>query len=255
MFRGQGTRTVNTEDDLLIDRLRAAWQAPAVGPPPADHPDPEKIWDAAAGRLAPEVTARLVDHLALCAECAEEWRLALALEREKLDDTAGSGTVVPLPLRPARSSWWDPRWAAAAALLVGALGFAVFLPKSPPADDPGYRGTGDRPVPDASSPAAPSATGSFIESLVRDNAPVTRKGFKLAWKPVQGAVSYDLSIRTSGLDTVVQVSGLTATEYEVPAEKLTKLRPASHLVWQVEAVFPDGTRSPRPPTFRLTLEE
>lgn len=238
MFRGQGTRTVNTEDDLLIDRLRAAWQAPAVGPPPPDHPDPEKIWDAAAGRLAPEVTARLVDHLALCADCAEEWRLALALEREKLDDTVGSGTVVPLPLRPARSSWWDPRWAAA-ALLVGALGFAVFLPKSPPADDPGYRGTG----------------AMQIESLVRDNAPVTRKGFKLAWKPVPRAVSYDLSIRTSGLDSVLQVTGLTATEYEVPAEKLTKLRPASHLVWQVEAVFSDGTRSPRPPTFRLTLEE
>lgn len=249
---------MNTEDDLLIDRLRDAWKAPAAGPPLPEHPEPEKIWDAAAGRLAPEVTARLVDHLALCADCAEEWRLALALEREKLDDTAGSGTVVPLPLRPARSTWWDPRWAAAAALLVGALGFAVFLPKSPPTDGPGYRGVGDPPVPTAPSPEVPDyrgPAGSLIESLVRDNAPVTRKGFKLAWKPVPQAVSYDLSIRTSGLDTVVQVTGLTATEYEVPAEKLTKLRPASHLVWQVEAVFSDGTRSPRPPTFRLTLEE
>jgi hypothetical protein len=231
---------VNTQnDDLLIDRFRDAWKAPAAGPPPPDHPETEAIWDAATGRLDAEATAQVVDHLAQCSDCAEEWRLALALDKERLGEPAPSGTVVPLPLRPGRSTWWDPRWAAAAALVVAAIGLTVFLPKSPTGDSVAYRGT-DRPQ---------------IESLVRDNAPVTRAGFKLEWKPVPRAVTYDLVLQTSGLDEVLRVTGLTKPEYDVPKEKLEPLRPASHLVWQVEAVFPDGTRSPRPATFRLTLVE
>lgn len=228
----------SANEDLLIDRLRDAWKAPAAGPPPPDHPEPEKIWDAVAGRLSPESTARVVDHVAICAECAEEWRLALALEREKLDETQPPGKVVPLTPKPARSRFWDPRWAAAAALVVGAIGVAVFLPSSQPGET-AYRGSENRRV----------------ESLVRDNAPVTKAGFKLAWKPVPGAVSYDLVITTTGLDEVLEVTGLTKPEYDVPPEKLTELRPASHLRWQVEPVFADGTRPARSETFRLTLAE
>lgn len=237
MFRGQGTRTVNTNEDLLTDRLRTAWQAPAAGPPLPDHPAAEKIWDAVAGRLAPEAISRVVDHVALCAECAEEWRLAMVLEREKLDETAPPGTVIPMPLRPARATWWDPRWAAAAALVVGAIGLSVFLPKS--GQESPYRG----------------GEAVKVESLVRDNAPVTRAGFKLQWKPVPGAVSYDLALKNSNLKIIFSVTGLTQPEYDVPAEKLTSVPPATHLLWQVVPVFADGTKPSSTMPFRLTLVE
>ncbi len=63
----------------------------------------------------------------------------------------------------------------------------------------------------------------------------------LRWSPLPGAVSYDVQVSTEDLRALATAKGLTATEYRVPESALAGLPSASRLLWQVDAVRPDGT--------------
>lgn len=210
--------------DEEVSRLRAAFAAPVSGPWSAGAcPDPDRIWEAVRGELPPEEIRDIVDHVAVCASCAEDWRIAKEFEKES------QAVVHPFPV-PRFQPWIA---AAAAALVLTVGGVAVFRQAPKPAE---YRG-GE----------------TAVEALVPPDAVLPRQSFVLAWKPVPGAESYDLLVSTGELDTIASPKGLTTTEYQVPADALANLPAATPIHWMVTAVFPDGRREPSQ-TFRATLD-
>jgi hypothetical protein len=208
------------KDDEEISRLRAAFTAPA--PPAGSCPEPDRIWEAVRGELPPEEVREIVDHVAVCASCAEDWRIAVAFEKESL--------AVVRPFPPRRFQPWI---AAAAAALVMTVG-GVYVRQTVKPDPPVYRGEESR-----------------IES--RTPASLPRQSCVLQWSPVPDAEAYDLLATTAELETVADPKGLTTTQYQVPASALADLPAAAQLHWRVTAVFPDGGRK-QSPTFTTALE-
>jgi hypothetical protein len=213
--------------DNKISRLRAAFTAP--GPPTGSCPEPDRIWEAVRGELPPEEVREIVDHVAVCASCAEDWRIAMEFEKESEASREKDTVVRPFPARR-----FQPWIAAAAAALVLTLG-GVYLEQT------------RKPVP----PAEYRGEESGIESRTQENLP--RQSFVLRWSPIPDAESYDLLVTTAELDTIADPKGLTTTQYQVPASALANLSAAAQLHWRVTAIFPDGGRK-QSPTFTTALE-
>lgn len=71
---------VTLDDD---DTLRFWFASALAGAGAAEGcPAPERLVDAADGRLAPDDAAVVVDHVGACPVCAEGWRL-LVLDRRR----------------------------------------------------------------------------------------------------------------------------------------------------------------------------
>lgn len=212
--------------DDEVSRLRAAFATPVPAAWAGTCPDPDRIWEAVRGELPPEEVREIVDHVAVCASCAEDWRIAVAFEKESARQDKVP-VVRPFPVR--RFQPWIA--AAAAALVLTVVG--VIKPWKPD-PDPGYRGA-----------------GSAIHSLAGETRP--SQSFVLSWTPVEGAESYDLLVTTAELQTVADPKGLATAQYQVPASALAALPPAARLHWRVTAVFPDGQRK-QSQTFTTALE-
>lgn len=217
------------DDDL--SGLRAAFTTPAGAVPAAwttgSCPEPDRIWQAVRGELAPEEVRDVVDHVALCASCAEDWRIAVEFEKESARQEKRTA-VRPFPARR-----FQPWMAAAAAALVLTVG-GVYVRQAmnpPPAE---YRGE-----------------ETEIRPLAGETRP--RQAFVLSWTPVEGAESYDLLVTTAELATVADPKGLTTAQYQVPARALANLPVGAQLHWRVTAVFPDGGRR-QSPTFTTVLQ-
>jgi len=209
--------------------LREAFQARTGGPPPGTAcPDPGRIYDAARGVLPSGATREVVEHVALCPDCAEAWRLAAAFEEE-----AGAGEEpAPVTARPA----WRPRLVAVAATLVAAALAAglwwsvVTVPEQAPV----YRAAGE----------------AEIVSLLPEGEPLDRDAPVLRWQFVPEAApegtTYDLLVSTDALEPVAEATELDERRYELPQEALTDLPPGAQLLWRVEATTPDGRRITSP---------
>lgn len=214
------------DDDL--SGLRAAFTTPdPTSQSLAGCPEPDRIWEAVRGELPPEEIRDIVDHVAVCASCAEDWRIAVEFEKEsaRRENTA---VVRPFPAR--RFQPWIAAAAAAVVLTVGGV-YVRQITRPVPAE---YRGE-----------------ETEIRSLAGEARP--RQGFLLSWTPVEGAESYDLLVTTAELATVADPKGLTAAQYHVPASVLADLPAGAQLHWRVTAVFPDGGRR-QSPTFTTALQ-
>jgi hypothetical protein len=213
--------------DEEISRLRVAFTAPSPSAwSPGTCLEPDRIWEAVRGKLPPEEIREIVDHVAVCASCAEDWRIAVAFEKESRSRSQEREAVVrPFPVRRLQ-----PWIAAAAAALVLSVGGIYYQQTQKPVAPPEYRGE-----------------ESKIES--RTAATLSRQSCVLRWTPVQGAESYDLLVTTDDLlSTIADAKGLTRPEYLIPPADLTGLPPASQLYWRVTATFPDGGHQ-QSPTF------
>lgn len=209
------------DDDL--SGLRAAFATPDPAAwTTGGCPEPDRIWQAVRGELPPEEARDVVDHVALCASCAEDWRIAVELEKES------AAVVRPFPAR--RFQTWITAVAAALVLTVGGI-YVRETMKPVPAE---YRGE-----------------ETEIRSLAGET--LSRQAFLLHWTPVEGAESYDLLVTTAELATVADPKGLTAALYQVPASALADLPAGAQLHWRVTAVFPDGGRK-QSPTFTTALK-
>jgi len=238
-----------------IARLREAFAAdcdePAPGSVPssgeAPCPAPERIWDALDGALGPEELREVVDHVAVCPACAEEWRLAAAFRDELSDEAAGaeeSDPSEPADLAAARGRRLQVRsWLAAAAVAVLALGVGgVWWSTS----RPGAPGTTKAPV-------YRQGTEQTIESLLQEDRPLPRDQAVLRWTPGPDGSTYDVLVSTEDLTAVADATGLTEARYRIPADALEDLPAGTELLWQVEAVTSDG-RQLASPTFVARLE-
>jgi hypothetical protein len=221
------------QDAQQLARLRAAFAAPGPTPDPNSCPSPETLWSAVRAELPPRQMREVVEHIALCPACAEDWRLAAELNRQE----EAAATVKPGKVLQGRFRQWRPL-AAAAALAAGLL-VAVGL----------YRTgeLGPRP------PIYREAQHAGIRSLLPAGQALPRQAALLRWSPVAGATSYDVQVSTEDLQTVVTARGQTAPELRIPASALSKLPPGARLLWQVDAVRPDGSHETSP-TFTTPLQ-
>lgn len=228
---------MTTNDELV--RLRKAF-AVSVGPAPEPEacPPSDRIWLAVRGELPPDEFREIVDHVATCHACAEDWRIAMAFEEE-----SRAGIVVAPPATRSRSvvARFRPWLAAAAVILVSVVGLQLQGPK--PTD----------PKPTDPKPSFRSAQGegTTVGAILPKDAPRLRRQFVLPWKPVPGATSYNIKVSTSTLTPLFEAD-VTSTRLQVPESALANLRSGDRVLWIVTPVFPDGSR-PQGTTFQSIL--
>lgn len=212
--------------DEEIEVLRRAFTAPGgTAPQPADCPAPETIWAAVHGELPPGPLRDVIDHTATCPACAEEWRLAVEMERE--EESAGSA-VAP-PRRPRRWARLAPYLAAAAAVLLLVIG----LPRMKHPGEPILRG----PKP--------------VVSQLDEGQELPRSHCLLRWSGPAGA-TYAVEVHTQVGEPVAREQDLAATQYLVPESALAAISTGTRLEWQVTATLPgEAPRRSKPSTFLL----
>jgi hypothetical protein len=202
-----------------ISRWRAAFAESGPAPDPASCPTAETLWSAVRGELSAREMSDVVDHVAACAACAEDWRLAAEINRQEERAAIGPGKVIP-----GRFGRWRPL--AAAAALAACLAIAVGVYRAnQPAQEPTYR----------------EAQHAGIRSLLPQGQALPREAAVLRWSPLAGATSYDVEVSTEDLRPVAAAKGQTAAEYHIPESALAGLPAGSRLLWRVDAVRPDGS--------------
>lgn len=214
---------MSTQDPELT-RLRSAFASLAEDAVPGPAcPHPERIWLAV--RREAELPAADVRELALhtaeCPSCAESWRLAGELLAAEADQR---------PRAVGRIRRWGGALPLAAAVAAVALAGVVIQHHGRGSVEPGYR----------------DPRGGGMRALMAEDAPLPRAACVLRWSPVAEGARYDLRVATSTLAVVYRARGLAVTEHQVPAEALAGLPSGSRLIWQVEAVAPDGMRTASP---------
>jgi hypothetical protein len=205
--------------DEADERLRAAFRAREPSDGGGEHPSGDHLWSAVRGELPAAERRRIVDHTAACATCAEAWRVAVEMNPQGIPAAAPA-------TRPRAAMPWLAPLAAAAALAV-ALGAAFWPGRVAAPDGPGYRG---------GNPAE-------VQSLVADGEELPREDFRLRWSAGPEGSRYDLRVTSEALEVLVDASDLAETSYVVPPSALTPVPPGGRVLWRVEVVAPDATRT------------
>jgi anti-sigma factor ChrR (cupin superfamily) len=207
------------EEGELARMRRAFASLSQPAPEPAACPAPEKIWEAVRGELQPAQTREIVTHMAACPACAEDWRLAVAMQRP---ETASK--VIHASERftfGQRLRNWGLAAAAVLALAVVGVQWSQNATQQP-----GYRGN--------------EAT---IQSLVEEGNALPRQQFLLRWSaPETPGATYDVEVSTEDLRVVASGDDLREPRFLVPAHALAGLPPGARLLWKVDAELPEGGR-------------
>jgi len=217
---------MTTMDDQELTSLRQAFAAPLDQTGPAPHLEPETIWDGVHGKLPADAMRESVQHVATCAPCAEEWRLARTLKTLGEEQEQQTATPLPAPLRftPRQRQWRNWGLAAAAALALSVIGVQWF--QTPPE----YRGD-----------------QAGVHSQVTDGKALPRERFLLKWSvPAPAGATYGVQVSTEDLRVVASAEGLKTPEYQVPASALAGLPPGAKLFWKIDADLPSGSRLTSP---------
>jgi len=191
-------------------------------------PDSNRIWSAVRGELAPKEFGRIADHAAACAVCALAWQLA-----------ENGSTEIGRPLIKSNSRPWRAWYGVAAAMLVAAVALAIQFRESdqaPVTSPPEYRA----PVEEA------------VRSELPEGAALPRNDCTLRWSGPEGA-TFNIKVADENFQAVYRETGLTGSTFTIPPDALQGLPAGGVIVWQVEAVLPDGTRK-LSRTFRMTIE-
>jgi len=180
----------------------------------AECPDPERFWEAQQADMPVAERQELVEHTTNCPACAEAWRLAHAMGA--MEERA------PQPVY----SWHVRTLVAAAAVLFCIAGLWALYPTSEPAGEPVYR----------------SSREMEIRSLIPENRVLPRTSFRLAWSPGAAETTYSLLVSTETFTKLFSATNLEHPECTIPPDNLEGLSPGSRILWQVEALTPQGRR-------------
>lgn len=202
-----------TRDDEDIMRLRKAFAEPAIEI--EGCPEPDRIWSAVRGELPADELRETLEHVALCASCAEDWRIAMAFEEE-----ARKGELAPVVLFHRYRPWVA---AAAAALVLTVVGIRIRDIQGPDRNEPQWRGA-----------------ETEIQPAISRGTPLQRRACVLAWKPVEGAESYNLAVTTDTLIVIANQTGLTTSSYRIPPGDLARFPAGTMLQWTVTAYDAEG---------------
>jgi len=195
-------------------RLRESFATLPQGPVAHDGcPAPDRLWAAARGELARDERLAVLDHTTACAECALAWRLA--------------GELVDAPARVSRKPRAvGVRWlVAAAALVIAVAGLQVLRePRLPPV----YRAPMD----------------AAVTSRLERDSQLPIEEFRLAWTPGPEGARCDVRVSDEDLAVVHRAIGVAATEVTVPPRAFDSFANGDRVLWQVDAVLPDGRPLP-----------
>lgn len=225
-----------TLDDETTATYREAFAATEGAPRPETCPPPDRLWVARRGELSPHETRNVVEHLAECADCAADWRLAGAVDEE----TASSLPAAAPSTRPARSGRLLAMAAGVVAMLAGAgLWYSV---------------GNDLDLAPGEAPVYRQAAEQAIASRVAADDPLPRGAAVLSWSEVEGeGIRYNLLVSTAEFSPVAEAQGLEEPRYTIPEENLAAFPSGTELRWLVEAVTADGERIASP-TFTTPIE-
>jgi hypothetical protein len=202
---------------------------PPEGMDTTDCPDPEQVWSAVRGDLPPDEFGDIADHAATCPLCSLAWQLG-----EKGSDAIGRPEV-PRAGKPWRA-WYG---LAAAAVLVMAAALVMQ-----------FRGAEIGPV--TSPPEYRAPVEETVMSSLPEDAVLSREDCTLRWSGPDGAL-FNIQIASAGYEILYRETGLTGTMFTIPATVIETIPPGGAILWQVEAVLPDGTTQSSK-TFQVTLE-
>ncbi|MDP9121214.1 MAG: zf-HC2 domain-containing protein, partial [Acidobacteriota bacterium] len=177
-----------------------------------------RLCEAADGKLTPEETGRVLDHIALCPSCTLDWRLAVELGRLALWPAETTPPPLRWPDRPGFKRWLP--LAAAAALALCLL---------PPHSSP--------PPPERPRPAGIERGGGGIVPEGAGRLP--RDNFDLRWKGTDGA-TYQLQLRSGGRIIPGPSWELTVPRYRIPPSELASLSSNDKVCWKVTALRPNA---------------
>lgn len=215
------------------DELRAAFAARPDAPQGDACPTPDALLAAFAGEAPRAARRAVVAHLATCAACAADWRLAHLLLPGVAGEAAQGEEPEPAPV--VRGPWLRPALLAVAAALCVALGVGLW-PRLTSRVTPGYRDAG----------------GLALRALVADGAPLPRDAFRLRWAFAEAGARYAVTVSDEALEPLAEARDLEPAEFVVPPGALGARPDGALLLWQVEARLPDG-RQVRSSTFRVRI--
>jgi hypothetical protein len=207
-------------NDGEIENLRRAFTAPGgTAPRPEDCPPAETLWAAVHGELPPGALRDVVDHIATCPACAEDWRLAVEVEREATATAeVAAGRAASPVLYPRRWLRLAPLLAAAAAIVALVVG----LPLVHHENEPTYRGGPQK-----------------VASQVVEGQELPRDHCLLLWSGPKDA-TYEIEVDSLTGDRLFSKRGLKVLSYEVPKSCFNGVRPGTRLEWRVTATPPRG---------------
>jgi hypothetical protein len=217
-----------------VARLRR-WFALRNGRGPQDMPcpEPDELWAAVHKELPPDQVHRIVDHLAVCPVCAEDWRLAAHV--------GGQATVEALRAMPTREVALHRRphhfqkGLAAAVLLAAAASIPVttwWVHRS--------------------ETTVRSATTYTIRAEQPAGEALAREEPVLRWTAGPPGTVYNVEVM-AGIDTVASEHRLATAELTLDAATVAALATGSVLQWNVIATLPSGSEV-ESATFEAKLE-
>jgi hypothetical protein len=210
---------VSAQEPIDVARLREAFASlTGEGPHPVDA---ERVFDAVHGRGTPEERQAVVDELLMSPAAAQAWRLA----HEMAVETTTRTWMVPRT--------WTWMSVAAAAVLVVGLGWQTI--SSPPPEEPAYRRV---------------ETRTMASALPRE-AVLSRANPVLRWTGIDGA-KYRVTVLTTDLEVLEESAELAVPEHFLSERTLERLRPGTHVFWQVQARLP-GEAVVVSPTFSIRV--
>jgi hypothetical protein len=194
-------------------RLREHYLDPAPGiTGPGNCPPDDTALKLVLGELSRSAAREFSDHAGMCPTCAAAWRLARAWADE-----------IPRSRPEGRRRFGVYALAAAAVL---ALAF-VLLPSGP----------------ELLSPIMRSPEIAAARSLLEDDAALSVNEAVLRWSAGPDGARYEVRVTDTALRAVAGPVTVSGTEYRVPVESLADLADGERILWQVETVLPDGSRS------------
>ncbi len=217
---------MNLEDEELTKLRRAFASVSQPAPAPETCPAPERIWAAVHGELTPDEVEQIVEHTVVCSSCAEDWRLARALQApEPVVSTA------PAPGAVVRYGPWQRvrtfALAAAAALAVAVVGVQLYQAQQPDQGTAGYR----------------EGQQDAIQSRITDGASLPRDRFVLRWSaPSAAGATYDVEVSTEDLRVIASAKDLRTPE--LPGARERPRRHADRLASLLEGRGRPSRRQP-----------
>jgi hypothetical protein len=207
-------------DDTTADDLKRRFRAHAIAEGPrGDCPDSERILKVVLGELSSRQNRAFAAHAVECPACTLGWRIAREYARETSLLAAGSSG------RRLAPRLWLPLGAAAAAALVGVAFLALRIQP-------------EAPVP----PLLRAAPEETIEALQGGGQILPREEFVLRWSALPEGSRYSVRVTDARLSHLAASSPQKETEFLVPAAALASLESGAIVLWQVEAILPDGRR-------------
>jgi len=209
----------------FTENLQRAFASLPGGSRCENCPEPEDLRSAVQGNqggLSVEQRREIVRHTAVCAACAEDWRITRDFlnEQKKAEDENLENPCSPIPGHP---SWFGENLykVAAAALVVLAAGVGGWFFHQTP--DSNFRGE-QREL-------------QQVQSGNLDGATLPRDNFVLQWVPTPGA-TYTVFVMNQLGDKLKTERGLENAQFRVSPETLQELASGDQVFWQVEVLDP-----------------